>query len=162
MCTGLFVCSFQNYKTLKMADFAETEMCFPIKHEILQNSWFRLILVKTRFPVEKMKTRLVLGNTVATQANLLRFQSFANGKENLSEVCQTFYRFLSRRFQQPLQTYQNVFGIGDSVKQKFRVFKVYRFRNWYQSITPIFVSFQTDQRFKAVNFCQQLDNHLFR
>ena len=33
-----------------------------------------------------------------------------------------------------------VFGIGESIKHKFRVFQVYRFQNWYQSNTPLNVN----------------------
>ena len=40
-----------------------------------------------------------------------------------------------------------VFGIGESIKHKFRVFQVYRFQNRYQSNTPL-----TEQYF--VNFVE--------
>ena len=42
----------------------------------------------------------------------------------------------SRRFSRPAKpTKPAVFGIGESIKRKFRFFQAYRFQNWYQSNT---------------------------
>ena len=78
---------------------------FPNQTQILQNRKFRFIPVNTRFPAENMKTHMVLCNTVATRASWLRFQRFANSKDNLSEVCQTFCR-LEQKVRQAFQTCQ--------------------------------------------------------
>ena len=46
--------------------------------------------------------------------------------------------FSSKRFSRSAKPAKPaVFGIGESIKHKFRVFQVYRFQNWYQSNTPL-------------------------
>ena len=73
---------------------------------------FRFILKKERFPLGKhnyesgtWQQRLKLPITIAMQAYLSRFQSFANENEDLSEVCLNFC-LSEQNVQQAFQTCQ--------------------------------------------------------
>ena len=77
-----------------------------------------------------------LPTTVATSANSPRFQIFANGNENLSNVCQTLC-LLEQRVSSPFKHAKpTVFGIWEPIKHKFLVYQVYRFANWYSQTHP--------------------------
>ena len=106
------------------------ETQFPIKHKILQNSrGFRIVLEKTRFPVEKHKNEsgalqhsAKLPITVAMLAKSSYPQSSASEIENFPKVCKTFC-LLEQKVLQAYHTCQTC--------------QTYRFRNWEVNQTPI-------------------------
>ena len=113
---------------------------FPIKHKIFQNSRFQIYPGEDEVSSWKMQRRVWC---LATKSKVTDYRSNASKVASFSEFCKwnreslqslpNLLPFWSRRSSRPAKPAKPaVFGIGESIKHKFRIFQVYRFQNWYQ------------------------------